>query len=466
MLGVACGLLLAGCTLSFDAPTDGGRTDARVGETSIDATRAESGIDAETPDAADSAPIDLDGFVPPDTTPGDTGTDGAACNPASCPSVPCGAPICQVDGRCGIAPSPMGTSCDDGDPCTTGGTCNSVGMCVGASGCVEDDNPCTTIACTPRGCEARITPDGSMCPSGSDESAMCCAGGCVDTMRDADHCGSCANRCSTGLCRDGSCAACLVDADCALATLTTCTSEARCVAGSCSYTVRPTHCLIMGVCYADGETASGNPCRVCIGGSESWTTRTTCDDGDFCTENDVCVDLGIVGRCDPGPARDCDDRNSCTLDSCNESANRCDHVSRPSGSSCDDGDRCTTSDECDDRRCAGRPACPAPGPCERSLCDTGTGACSIEYLTHGTPCNDGDPCTTGESCRAGMGGVTVCRDGNPTCRDPSECEAASCDMMTGACSSSPQPFGTPCTDSGGCSSMCDGGGSCIFVCGA
>jgi len=43
-----------------------------------------------------------------------------------------------------------------------------------------------------------------------------------------------------------------------------------------------------------------------------------CDDGLFCTVNDVCI-VGVCG----GPARSCDDSNTCTTDSCNEDLDKC-----------------------------------------------------------------------------------------------------------------------------------------------
>ena len=44
------------------------------------------------------------------------------------------------------------------------------------------------------------------------------------------------------------------------------------------------------------------------------TDGVSCDDAAFCTVDDTCLD----GIC-TGSARDCDDQNSCTLDSCSQS---------------------------------------------------------------------------------------------------------------------------------------------------
>ncbi|HOI11405.1 MAG TPA: hypothetical protein PK313_13090, partial [Myxococcota bacterium] len=56
----------------------------------------------------------------------------------------------------------------------------------------------------------------------------------------------------------------------------------------------------------------------------------TCNDGDGCTLNDLCVG----GRC-VGTPIDCDDNDSCTTDSC--SGGLCRNIAKGDGDSCDDG---------------------------------------------------------------------------------------------------------------------------------
>ena len=61
-----------------------------------------------------------------------------------------------------------------------------------------------------------------------------------------------------------------------------------------------------------------------------------CEDGAFCNGVESCDPaLG----CQPGAAVDCADAVACTLDSCDEALDGCDH--QPDDPSCDDGDPCT-----------------------------------------------------------------------------------------------------------------------------
>ncbi len=86
-----------------------------------------------------------------------------------------------------------------------------------------------------------------------------------------------------------------------------------------------------------------------------------CDDGDPCTENDMC-DAGV---CEPGTAVTCDDGIACTVDACEEGTG-C--VATPDDSACDDGVTCTAD-----------------------TCDTGDGC---HHDASDALCDDADLCTT------------------------------------------------------------------------
>lgn len=83
---------------------------------------------------------------------------------------------------------------------------------------------------------------------------------------------------------------------------------------------------------------------------------TPCDDGLFCTDGDLCK----VGKCVSGPARDCSDDSICTLDSCNEEMNLCEHrpdpnaIEGPAGNAnCSDNvdNDCDGKTDMDDPQC-------------------------------------------------------------------------------------------------------------------
>jgi hypothetical protein len=57
-----------------------------------------------------------------------------------------------------------------------------------------------------------------------------------------------------------------------------------------------------------------------------------CSDGQFCNGVEVC---SLTLGCRPGTALSCTDGVSCTLDSCNEASDQCDHL--PNDALCSDG---------------------------------------------------------------------------------------------------------------------------------
>src|SRR4029077_9512093 len=76
---------------------------------------------------------------------------------------------------------------------------------------------------------------------------------------------------------------------------------------------------------------------------------TACDDGLFCTVNDIC----IAGTCH-GSSRDCSDAgDQCHSGTCDEAAAQCVATPLPDGTSCNDGDACTRTDTCQGGACTG-----------------------------------------------------------------------------------------------------------------
>jgi hypothetical protein len=127
-----------------------------------------------------------------------------------------------------------------------------------------------------------------------------------------------------------------------------------------------------------------NPCTddICnpVTGCSHTFNANSCDDGNACTTNDVCM----FGNCVGGPPPVCDDGNACTADTCNPTCpdlvNPCVHTaivcndnnpctddscSQITGcvftnntSACDDGNPCTINDACGGGTCSGTPITP------------------------------------------------------------------------------------------------------------
>jgi 6-phosphogluconolactonase (cycloisomerase 2 family) len=180
---------------------------------------------------------------------------------------------------------------------------------------------------------------------------------------------------------------------------TQCGADTDCATGSCTD----------GVCC--NSACGGNDlndcqaCSVAAGAPSDGTcaplTGTTCDDGNFCT-TDVCASGTCVGT----PVADdtaCDDGNNCTdTDVC--TGGHCGGTNLPDDTPCDDGDLCTQTDQCEAGQCTGsNPViCPTPDQChDVPACDPSTGVCSNPLLPDLTSCDDGDICTT-DYCFSGV----------------------------------------------------------------
>jgi hypothetical protein len=143
-----------------------------------------------------------------------------------------------------------------------------------------------------------------------------------------------------------------------------------------------------------------DPCfeRACIEGKCAIVPAaagTSCDDGDACTETDVCDGAGNCA----GTAVNCDDGDACTTDRCDPATGACIH----DPVNCDDGDLCT-EDSCDPAvGCVHVPVnCDDGNACTNDRCDPATGACIHDPVICpglGEICADG-VCTTcaGETC--------------------------------------------------------------------
>ena len=305
---------------------------------------------------------------------------------------PCTEDSCDPASGCRTVTIP-GAPCDDGEPCTVEDACLEDGTCQGRPDACDDDNPCTDDSCTPGvGCLHRPI-HGRAC----DDRSLC-------TLD--DHCES--GRCVGTLvdCRDGNpCTrdACDPDSGCIHPPAdgvpcddgNSCTDVDLCLGGSCQG--RATAC-------EDGNPCSLDSCTQHSGCIHRVLSGIPCEDGDACTVGDSCVQ----GRCIPGGPAVCDDGNPCTADSC-DPARGCLHDRLPGATPCDDGNACTAADRCVFGTCVGDwTSCDDLNPCTDDSCDPGIGCVHVSATR---PCDDGDPCTAGDFCAGG-----TCHPGrNPQC---------------------------------------------------
>lgn len=188
-----------------------------------------------------------------------------------------------------------------------------------------------------------------------------------------------------------------------------------------------------GVCPADVGVADGKPCDA---------------DGNLCTANDSCV----AGACVAGAAVACPAADDCKLEGvCDPSTGACQETLKADASPCNDGNACTQTDACQAGVCTGTnpKVCTATDQChDAGTCDAASGACSNPAKADGSTCNDGDDCTTTDVCQAG-----AC-SGSGSCNPGPGGGDGDSDGDSDGTGSPPDGSGTNDKDDGGC----NGGG--------
>jgi hypothetical protein len=226
-----------------------------------------------------------------------------------------------------------------------------------------------------------------------------------------------------------------------------CTTNESCKTGSCVGT--PVSCTASDPCHAVGtcDPTSGK-CS-----NPSAPDGTTCNDGNLCTTNESCK----AGSCVGTPVT-CTASDQChTAGSCNPTSGKCSNPNALDGTTCSDGNLCTLNEACKAGSCVGTPvSCTASDQCHAvGTCDPTSGKCSNPNATDGTKCSDGNLCTLNEACKAG-----ACVGTPVTCTASDSCHTAgSCDPTSGKCSNPNAPDGTTCSDGNLCQmgEMCSAG---------
>ena len=327
------------------------------------------------------------------------------------------------------APAPSGETCDgldnDCNGTTDDGTC-------------DDSNPCTVDACQPA--------DGK-CSHGNLAGGPCDADGTVCTADDTCKGGSCVagNALDCGdnnVCTDDACdavAGCvhLPNKESCDADDDACTVGDACADGGCSKgAVKDCN---------DANGCTGDSCDTKTGGcGHKVLVGQACDDGDACTAGDAC-DGPQGGSCGAGKLADCDDKNPCTVDTCAPATGKCGHAPTE-GKPCDDGDACTSAEKCEQGGgCGGGQAkdCDDKNTCTIDNCDSKTGLCA-HTSNAGNGCDDGNACTDADVCATGAGGE-VCIGGKPkVCADGNPCTNDACDKAKGCLFTASVGKGVPC----------------------
>jgi alpha-tubulin suppressor-like RCC1 family protein len=163
-------------------------------------------------------------------------------------------------------------------------------------------------------------------------------------------------------------------------------------------------CLIERACWSDGATKPDNACLFCDPTRDrlSWSLNTgdSCDDRNFCTDDDRCD----RGTCMGGPPFNCDDDLDCTEHLCNTATASCDETIEENV--------CTI-----DRKCVKGSQINPDQICEECNPARNPRAYSARL---DLPCDDGLTCTRDDKC----GSSGVCAG---TSVPDSRCPAGYCD---------------------------------------
>lgn len=209
------------------------------------------------------------------------------------------------------------------------------------------------------------------------------------------------------------------------------------------------------------------------GADDKCKKNSDCSDGKFCNGNETC-DPDAAGAdakgCLDGKAPDCRDEARCTVDACDEGANKCTHTKNDAR--CDNGDYCDGTETCDpDDADANGNGCVADpvDPCDDGLdctadgCNEGTNVClHVPVHSKCADMNDGgnaDYCNI-ETCEPAnvLHDADGCVSVGRNCADTVDCTDDSCNEATDTCDHDP--------DDGFCDDgLCDGRDTCDAVLG-
>jgi len=286
----------------------------------------------------------------------DTDDDGKGSTCDNCPYTPNG----PIMGTC-IAGDYIGDNCTDNATCGVEGFCSmnqedsdydtfgdACDECSNNGNC-DDAHPCTDDICDIDVCvytnNSDPCDDGQFCTDGD----TCAGGMCI--AGNARDCSAQGDQCNNGICDEG---------------INQCVSQAK------------------------------------ING-------TACDDGLFCTDNDSC----ISGVCSSGVARDCSSAgNQCNEGICDEGLGQCVTQPKDNGTVCDDTQFCTDNDTCMDGVCTGstRDCSSQTDQCNNGICDEGIDQCVAQPKDNGTVCDDDMFCNGADACSDGNCSI---HSGNP-----------------------------------------------------
>jgi hypothetical protein len=239
-------------------------------------------------------------------------------------------------------------------------------------------------------------------------------------------------------------------------------------------------CVHAADCAYMNDTCNSGTCINNVCQKAPANDFATCDDGQFCTENDICMG----GQCVGGSMMYCPPDDTCHLGTCDEANHKCANVPGNDGAQCDDKDPCTGSGICSNGACSKGAMVDCSvfdGECTAGVCDPvqgcqpkpaneggncndglgnqcsqgicTAGSCVSQPKNAGQPCDDTKYCTINDHCAAGL----CVGDPNPCAPPNNSCQMGVCNENAKSCVTASAPDGTPCTSS----NICKTGETCL-----
>jgi hypothetical protein len=354
---------------------------------------------------------------------------------------------------CAIQIATEGTSCVSSNSCVQDRTCSIEGLCTGG---ISLDGWCIMSSC-------RLCSNATGDCTGDVQADLRCVNACA---RSPDYLGACSVA--------GACVAAPADP-------TLCQSSSGynvCNASSCVSSVSGTPVAFSETVLVTAQLMIANGLAVL-----SSCNTTTLPNGAFCQSSNLCAQSSTCqnGGCTVQTTVDCSSlvlsSSSCVNSStlfCDTSTGTCRAQDLAVGSSCSDNNLCTVGDTCILSSFATNHTVCQPGtpivcstggsPCVQSAtCDPATGGCVLAPKAEGAACQlttmIGGQCPQFGICNRG-----TCVPDPAFCAAPENpCLMATCDALTGTCTTAPRPAGSPCDDSDICTlnDICNVAGLCV-----
>jgi hypothetical protein len=209
-------------------------------------------------------------------------------------------------------------------------------------------------------------------------------------------------------------------------------------------------CMSAGDCGAFNGVCSVGQCVNGLCQNAPANEFGSCDDGLFCTVDDICVN----GACLGGASKFCASLDNCHIGVCDEDLKTCKNIAGNEGQPCDDLNPCTYAGVCNSGVCSQGKQIDCTvfdSACTKGVCDQTMGCKPIPF-NEGVACNDQLHCTINDKCSNG-----ACVGAPNTCGDPEDvCMIGSCDEATDKCIAVPGNNGAACDDK----NLCTAGETC------